>query len=127
MERIERLKEFKKQIESIEVGYNYNETYTNLSNTCIDYQNDNQEWFTEDVFDEYCSCEVVEDRIKYELEGGGLERLYYFLGDTDLKQDIFKINCYGNLENIDINDLECLKQDIIDRIDNEIEEEKGGC
>lgn len=126
MERLEILKQFKREIENINITYYIDETYTDLRNACIDFGNTYQEWFTDNAFDEYTDREIVSYEIRKIMEDDDLDRLYYFLGDTDLREDIFRINAYGNLENITKEDLDYLKQDIIDRIDEEIENEESG-
>lgn len=122
---MEDLKELKNKIEEIEITYNYDECYGELYNACIDYMNDTQNFDLDYLFEEFISYNEAEERAKYELETGGLERLYYFLGDTDLPNNIlFKINAYGNLENISKDDLEMLKEDMLDNINEKIQEEE---
>lgn len=116
------LKELKEKIEKIEITYDFEEVYTNLYNTCIDYMNDTQTWDFEYLFDDIIDYEFAEERAKYELEKGGLIRLYYFLGDANLNNDIFKINGYGNLEDITKEDLEYLKDNILEKVE-ELEKE----
>lgn len=114
---IKELKKLKKEIENIDVTYNYDETYTNLYNACIDYQNETQDYEFEDLFENIVDYEIAEKRAKYELEHGGLVRLYYFMGDCNFNNEIFRINGYGNLEDIHKDDLEYLKQEILDKIE----------
>ena len=118
-----KLEELKDKIEEIEITYDYEDTYNNLYNTVIDYENDTQDWGFDYLFEEYVSYDLAEDIAKNELENGGLVRLYYFLGDANLNNDMFRINGYGNLEDINKDDLECLKNDILDIINNKLEEE----
>lgn len=118
------LKELKDKIEKIEITYDYEETYSNLYNTCIEYMNETQNFDLDYLFEEFVDYETAEERAKYELENG-LERLYYFLGDTKISNNIlFRINVYGNLENISKEDLETLKEDILDNIDQKMQEEQ---
>lgn len=118
-----KLEELKDKIEEIEITYDYEDTYKNLYNTVIDYENDTQDWDFDYLFEEYVSYDLAEDIAKNELENGGLVRLYYFLGDANLNNDMFRINGYGNLEDINKDDLECLKDEILNIIDNKLEEE----
>lgn len=118
-----KLEELKNKIEEIEITYDYEETYNNLYNTVIDYMNDTQDWDFDYLFEEYVSYDLAEDIAKNELESGGLVRLYYFLGDANLNNDMFRINGYGNLEDINKEDLEYLKDEILNIIDNKLEEE----
>ena len=117
----ELLKEFK-QIENIEITYDYEEVYSNLYNTCIDYMNETQNWDFEYLFEDIIDYDFAEERAKYELEQGGLIRLYYYLGDANLNNSIFRIDGYGNLSDIHKEDLEYLKQEILERIE-ELESE----
>lgn len=122
----ELLKEFKNKIEKIEVTYDYDQTYTDLLNACIDFQNETQCWEFESIFDEIVDYELAEERAKYELENNGLIRLYYFLGDTIIYgNEVFRINAYGNLENINKDDLENLKQEILDKIEELLENKES--
>lgn len=118
------LKELKDKIEKIEITNNYDECYGELYNACIDYMNETQNFDLDYLFEEFVDYETAEERAKYELENG-LERLYYFLGDTKISNNIlFRINVYGNLENISKEDLETLKEDILDNIDQKMQEEQ---
>lgn len=112
-------RELKEKIENIEITYNYEESYNNLYNTCIDYMNETQDFELDYLFQDYISYELAEEITKQEIENGGLERLRYFLGNTDLFADIFKIDGYGNLENIDKDHLEMLKDEIIENLKEE--------
>ena len=120
------LKELKDKIEKIEITYDYDyeEIYSNLYNTCIEYMNETQDFDLDYLFEEFINYEEVEERAKYEIENNGLMRLQYFLGDTTFyMQNLFRINGYGNLENITREDLEMLKEELIDNIDNKLESE----
>lgn len=118
-----KLEELKDKIEEIEITYDYEDTYNNLYNTVIDYENDTQDWDFDYLLEEYVSYDLAEDIAKNELENGGLVRLYYFLGDANLNNDLFRINGYGNLEDINKEDLEYLKDEILNIIDNKLEKE----
>ena len=119
---MDKLKELKEKIEAIEVGYDYEEVYRNLYNTCIDYMNETQSWDFEYIFEDIIDYELAEERAKWELENGGLLRLYYFLGDANPNYDLFRIDGYENLTNVRKDDLDDLKQEILDKIE-ELEEE----
>lgn len=121
--KMEKLKEFKERIEEIESSYDYDAYYTELYNTTIDYMNESQDWDFEQVFDDIISYDVAEDIAKNELEQGGLIRLYYFLGDANLNNDVFKIDGYGNLKDINKDDLDHIKEQIIDEINEKLESE----
>lgn len=120
---MENLKELKERIENIEITYDYETTYSELYNACIDYMNDTQTWDFESIFDEIYFYDTIEEIAKSEIDQGGLIRLYYFLNDVDLNQDIFRINAYGNLENISKDDLEEIKEEILETINTLMENE----
>lgn len=119
-----KLEELKEKIEEIEITYDYEDTYNNLYNTVIDYENDTQDCDFEYLFEDYINYDVAEDIARGELSknGGGLIRIYYFLGDANLNNDLFRIDGYGNLEDINKEDLEYLKDEILNIIDNKLEE-----
>lgn len=116
------LRELKERIENIKINYNYEESYTNLYNTVIDYMNDTQEFDLEYLFEEFIDYETAEEIAKNELQNGGLVRLRYYLGDVNLNDEIFKLDGYGNLENITIDDLNNLKDEILENINNKLAE-----
>lgn len=119
------LKELKERIESIKITYNYDETYTALHNTVIDYMNDTQNFDLDYLFEDIIDYETAEEIAKNELQNGGLIRLKYYLGDTNLNAEIFKLDGYGNLENVDIDNLSNLKDEILDNINNKLAESEA--
>lgn len=116
------LRELKERVENIEITYDYEESYCDLKNAVIDYMNDTQDWDFDYIGEDIIDCELAEEQTKYELEQGGLIRLYYFLGDANLNNNLFKVNGYGNLEDIDISDLEYMKEEILDLINDKLSE-----
>lgn len=124
LDNMKDLKELKRRIENIDITYDYAETYEELYNTIIDYQNETQEFDFEYLFEDIVYYESAEEIAKRELEEGGLLRLYYFLGDANLNNDIFKINGYGNLTDLELDDLQCIKEEILDIINNKLEGEE---
>ena len=116
------LEELKNKIENIVIDYDYDATYSNLYNACIDYMNDSQEWDFEYIFEDFINYDTAEELAKQELENGGLIRVYYFLGDAHLNNELFKINGYGNLEDVDIDDLRYIKEEILDVINDKLKE-----
>lgn len=121
---MEELKKLKETIEGID-SYDLDEYYTNLLNATIDYQNETQDWIFESLFEDIINYETAEDYAKEELENGGLIRLYYFLGDANLNNQIFRIDGYGNLTDIHKDDLDYIKEQILDKIDEKLESEEG--
>lgn len=114
---MEDLKQLLENIEKVEITYDYEDTYSNLYNLIIDYSNNTQDFELLEIVDEenFINYEELEERAKYELEENGLERLQYFLPEC-LIYDLYKINGYGNCENIYLQDLQDLKDLIIDEI-----------
>ena len=122
---MKKLKELKERIENVEINYKYEESYTNLYNTVIDYMNDTQDFDLEYLFEDFIDYETEEEIAKNELNNGGLLRLNYYLGDTNLNDEIFKLDGYGNLENITIDDLNNLKDEIIENINDKLGESEA--
>lgn len=119
---MEKLRELKERVENIEVTYNYEESYCNLKNAVIDYMNDTQDWDFEYIGEDIIDYELAEEQVKYELEQGGLIRLYYFLGDANLNNNLFKVDGYGNLQDLEKTDLEYMKEEILDLINDKLSE-----
>lgn len=116
------LRELKERVENIEITYDYEDTYCNLRNTIIDYMNETQDFDFDYIGENIIGYYFAEEQAKYELEQGGLLRLYCFLGNTNPRGDLFKINGYGNLENADIEDLKNMKEEILDLINDKLSE-----
>lgn len=117
------LREFKERIENIESSYDYDSYYSDLYNTTIDYMNDSQDYDFEYLFEDIIDYDSAEDYAKQELENGGLIRLYYFLGDANLNNELFKIDGYGNLTDISKDDLDYIKEEILNAINEKLESE----
>lgn len=117
---MEDLKELKEKIENIVVDYDYDRTYSDLYNTVIDYMNETQDFDFEYLFEDFINYDTAEEIAKAELERDGLLRLYYFLGSANLNNELFRIDGYGNLTDVYKDDLEFLKEQIIDEIDRKI-------
>lgn len=115
------LRELRERIENIESSYDYEEYYTELYNATVDYMNYTQDFDLEYLFEDIIDYDLAEDYAKQELENGGLLRLYYFLGDANLNSDIFKIDGYGNLTDINKDDLDYIKEELLNEIDRKIE------
>lgn len=117
------LKELKERIENIKSSYDCDTYYTELLNATIDYQNETQDWCFEYLFEDIIDYEIAEIQAKHELEDGGLLRLYYFLGDANLNNEIFRIDGYGNLADIQKDDLDYIKEQILEIINDKLAEE----
>lgn len=116
------LRELKERVENIEITYDYEDTYCNLRNTIIDYMNDTQDWDFDYIGEDIIDYELAEEQAKHELEQGGLARLYYFLGDANCNNNLFKVDGYGNLQDLEKTDLEYMKEEILDLINDKLSE-----
>lgn len=112
--------EFLEKIKNVKISYDLEYTYNELYNLWMDYLCDTNDYELEYLFNEFCSYDLAEDIAKNELETGGLIRLYYFLGNANLNNNIFRIDGYGNLENLDKSDLEYIKQEIIYNLEKDL-------
>lgn len=63
--------------------------------------------------------DYAEEIAKMELEKGGLMRLRFFLGDTEATSDYYRIDAYGNLQDIDREDIECWLDEIAEAEEGE--------
>ena len=113
------IEELKEQIENVEIDYPLDESYVALINPVIDYMNDTQDFSLEYLFDDFTDREMVSCYIRENADD--LDRLYYYLGDVDLRDELFVTDAYGNLRSIDTTDLEDLKENILRDIKDMIE------
>ena len=69
---------------------------------------------------------VDDDDMKYWIEqaNNDVDRLRCFIGDT-YSDTIYKLDGYGNLENVDRGDFECLCDELIDILRDNIKELKN--
>lgn len=109
--------ELKKKIEAIEITYDYESVYADLYNACIDYGNETQDWFYEGIFEDYIDEEILEDIVKYKIEKEGLWSVQNLLSGIDNYTGIYRIDAYGYGHDIDKSDLEDIKQEILDELE----------
>lgn len=118
------IKELKEAVENIEITYDYGKTYSELYNVMIDAWNNGLCYDSDELFTEYIGYDTAEEIAEMELRESGLIRLYYFLGDVNIAAyDVFRINGYGNLEEVHFDDLQNLKDELLDYIEDEMEED----
>lgn len=121
----ERLEQLKKEVENIEIGYDLEETYCNLINATIDYQNETQTWYFESIFEDYIDDEILKGQVEYNLKEFGIWAVKNLLDDIKDECGIYKIDVYGYGHDLTIEDLEDIKAQILDVInDLQSEEEK---
>ena len=106
----------KKKIEEIEITYDYEQTYCNLRNAVIDYENETQDWDLDYAFDEFVDEEILKEMVKYKIDNEGLWSVINLLSDINYYNGIYRIDAYGYGHDIVKEDLETLKEDILDRI-----------
>ena len=118
----ERLEQLKKEIENIEIGYDLEETYCNLINATIDYQNETQTWDFEGIFEDYIDDEILQYQVEYNLKEFGVWAVRNLLDDIKDECGVYKIDAYGYGHDITIEDLKDIKEQILDTI-NDLESE----
>lgn len=114
----ERLKQLRKEIENIDITYDYEETYCNLANAIIDYQNDTQTCDFEYIFDDYIDEEILRYEVECNLKEHGVWAVRNLLDDIKEECGIYKIDAYGYGHDITKEDLEDIKEQILEVIDN---------
>lgn len=114
----ERLKQLREEIEKIDITYDYEETYCNLLNATIDYQNDTQTWDFEYIFEEYIDDELLKYQVEHNLKEFGVWAVRNLLDDIKEECGIYKIDAYGYGHDITKEDLEDIKEEILQVIDN---------
>lgn len=118
-------KELFEQLENIEDWLNNykigtEEAYCDLRNTATDYDYD-----LEDLFYDYLTNDEADDYVIEQAKMGGLARVYYFLWNVNpMACDLFKLDWYGNLEEVHNSDLIELIDEIRDRIGEDEEDEE---
>lgn len=120
------LRELKEIIEGIEIGYDYDAAYRDLYNAVVDYSNETQDFSIDYVIDydeRIIDYDFAEELAKHELENGGLVRLWYFMGDCNFNDDLFYLNAYGNLQPVTKDTLEDFKDEILQAIEEQLEDE----
>ena len=118
----EKLKELKEKVENIEISYDYEQTYCNLINATIDYENDTQTWDFEYIFEDYIDDEILQYQIEYSLKEFGVWAVKNLLSGITGDCGIYKVDAYGYGYDIEKEDLEYIKKQIIDVINDKLEE-----
>lgn len=113
-----KLEKLLKNIEAVKIDWDYEVEYETMYNYVIDYQNESQDFRLEYIFEDVIDYETAEERAKWELETGGLSRLYFFLGNANVygSQRLYRIDGYGNLTNLEKDDVELIKDQLIEDI-----------
>ena len=125
------LAELQQKIQDIEVDYGYEDVYNALHDAVDEYCDAQGDWDllyecfeSEDGVNCIITYEQAEDEARRIMEDeGGLVRLYYYMGDCNFNDNLFYCNGYGNLEHLDISQLERLKSHILECIEERLDEE----
>lgn len=126
MENLKELrKETIKKLEEVKnnLSYNNDKNYCDMINTLIDYDNEAQDnlylydriqEMTEFVDDEMLNNYLIKEN------SDSISRLRYFINNTQ-DDDIYKLDGYGNLENVDKQDFEDCIDEAIDILKESLE------
>lgn len=118
----ETIKKFEELKENL--GYDTEENYCNLVNTAIDYDNEAQDnLYLYDTIQELCNFvdeeilqQLIEENSQY-----GISRLSFFINDA-YDDTIYKLDGYGNLENVTDGDFEYCVDECIEKLKCKLEE-----
>ena len=102
------------------LGYDMQENYANLWNACADYDNNHHgSYLTDKITDyDFVDDEILEYIVIKEAKGG-VDRLRFFIGDT-YSDNIYRLDGYGNLANVDNSDFGYLIDDIVQSLEEDI-------
>ncbi len=99
------------------------DAYREIEQICMDYEDNANDSSLYDYLQEQY---IIDDEgVTLELERlqNDLTRIRYFIGNT-YDADIYRIDGYGNLANVDTNYMKDLCEEMIDEVDRQIEDEK---
>ena len=98
----------------------WRKNYANLWNACADYDNNHRGSYLTGRIQEYdfVDDEILEYIVKEESLGG-ISRLRCFIGDT-YDANLYRLDGYGNLANVDNSDFEDLIDDIVQTLEEDI-------
>lgn len=96
-----------------------NSNYSEIWNACAKYDNNHSGSYITDKINEYDF--VTEDLLEYIVKENAtdLSRLRCFINNT-YDDNIYMLDGYGNLKNVDISDFENLIDDIVSDLQNEV-------
>ena len=117
------LEELREEISAIDTDdYNVEDTYCALRNAIIDYGNDTQDWefedFFHDIFDEELMWEYVHNMAD---DRDSVRNIYDFLKDSCADTaSIWRFDAWGCAVPIEEHDLEEMKNNILERINDRL-------
>lgn len=116
---IRTLKEIKENL-----SYDYRKDYSQIYNACVEIDNKYQQ---SPYLTDYISYQdfVDEESLDYLIQqaDNDIDRLRCFIGDT-YSADIYKLDGYGNLQNVDYDDMATLCDDLIGIVRDNLREMK---
>ena len=117
LERAEFIEQLK--ILKADLSYDMEKNYCDIWNACADYDNNHSGSYITDKINEYDF--VTEDLLEYIVKENAtdLSRLRCFINNT-YDDNIYMLDGYGNLKNVDISDFENLIDDIVSDLQNEV-------
>ena len=104
------------------LSYDYEENYNRILEIAINFDNDFEDIYLTDIFYSYdiITEDEAESRVYEELKNFGLDRVRCMLSDTTA-DTMYKIDAYGNLYNVGINDFENIIDELIWNIKHNLE------
>ena len=124
MELVEKAKKYIEELEILRdnLSFDYEENYNRILKIANNFDNDFEDIYLTDIFYDFdiVKEEEAESRLKYELENGGIDRVRCFINDTTA-DTVYKIDGYGNLENVYIGDFENIIDELIWNIKHNLE------
>lgn len=102
-----------------DLSYDQSSNYSKIWNACADYDNNHRGVYLTDriIEKDFVTEELLEYIVKENATD--LSRLRYFIGDT-YDDDIYRLDGYGNLANVDTDDFEDLIDELTEYLADDI-------
>lgn len=120
----ERLEQLKQEVEAIEIGCDLESVYSDLINATINYQNETQTWDFEGIFEEYIDDELLKYQVEYNLKEFGVWAVRNLLDDIKNENGVYRIDVYGYGHDLTSDNLQDIKEQILDIINDKLAEKK---
>lgn len=120
-------KETIKNLEEVKnnLSYDMEENYCNMINTMIDYDNKAQDnlclYDTCRELVEFVDEETLQYYIEYQVKEFGMDRLFYMFSGVNNVCGIYKVDGYGNLEDVEIYEFEYCINECINKLKESLE------
>lgn len=122
------IKETIKKLEELKDNLNFDneKNYCDMVNIMIDYDNKAQDdlYLYDTVREtvEFIDEETLPYYIESQLKEFGINRIIYMVGMVEYIDSIYKVNAYGNLENVDNSDFIYCIDETIERLKEKLGE-----